>query len=242
MSENGQFRELETWQQTSELMKRYIQSKTINGEPVQILEAGCGRKWELDLENVVLTGVDLDAAALDIRKNVQKDLHEAVHGDLCSIELPAERFDVIYNSFVLEHVEDAPRALQNFARWLKRGGIVVLRIPDPDSVRGFVTRITPHWFHVFYYRYFIGARNAGKPGYAPYTTYYHPVVSRRGIREFCEKHSLVVREECGDGGYHSFGRGPVARLTAVFAHTLAAMSFGRLTARHTNLLFILEKR
>jgi SAM-dependent methyltransferase len=242
MSQKEQLRELETWQQTYELMERYIQSRAINAEPVQILEAGCGQKWELDLDNVVLTGVDLDATALDIRKNVQKDLHEAIQGDLCSIELPAERFDVIYNSFVLEHVEDAARVLQNFARWLKPGGVVVLRIPDPDSVRGFITRITPHWFHVFYYRYLLGSRDAGKPGHAPYTTYYHPVVSRRGIREFCEKHSFLVREECGDGGYHSFGRGAVAFITTVFARVLAILSFGKLTSRHTNLLFILEKK
>ncbi|MGH8771417.1 MAG: class I SAM-dependent methyltransferase [Burkholderiales bacterium] len=242
MSRDEQLRELETGKQENELIERYIQSKAVNGAPVQILEAGCGQKWELDLDNVVLTGVDLDPAALDIRKNVQKDLHEAIQGDLCSIDLPAERFDVIYNSFVLEHIEDAGRVLQNFTRWLKPGGIVVLKIPDPDSVRGFITRITPHWFHVFYYRYLLGARNAGKPGYAPYTTYYHPVVSRRGIREFCEKQSLVVREECGDGGYQSFGRGAIASLTRLFVRTVAALSFGKLTSRHTNLLFILEKR
>ncbi|MGH9955766.1 MAG: methyltransferase domain-containing protein, partial [Pyrinomonadaceae bacterium] len=79
---------------------------------------------------------------------------------------------VIYNSFVLEHIEDASQVLQNSTRWLKPGGIVVLKIPDPDSVCGFITRVTPHWFHVFYYRYLLGARNAGKPGYAPYTIDY----------------------------------------------------------------------
>ncbi|MGH9955767.1 MAG: hypothetical protein ACREBC_01395 [Pyrinomonadaceae bacterium] len=43
-------------------------------------------------------------------------------------------------------------------------------------------------------------------------------------------------------GYQSFGRGVIALLTTVFVRKLAALSFGKLTSRHTNLLFILEER
>ena len=40
--------------------------------PIKILEAGCGRRWEIQLEpgNYHLTGVDLDEHALEHRRSV----------------------------------------------------------------------------------------------------------------------------------------------------------------------------
>ena len=242
MCSNRQLCELESINQEMEIIKKYIDNVSTSEASLQVLEAGCGQRWELDLDNIFLTGVDLDPAALEIRKNIQKDLHKAIQGDLLTIELPAARFDVIYNSYVLEHIEDAGAVMENFYRWLKPGGIIVLRIPDPDSVRGFVTRMTPHWFHILYYRYLLGDRNAGQQGHSPYPTYYHPVVSRRGIHEFCARHSLLVKEEYTDGGYYRLDEGMIPFLSRVIVRTAATLSFGKLSARHSNLLFILEKQ
>ncbi|MGH8551044.1 MAG: class I SAM-dependent methyltransferase [Methylococcales bacterium] len=226
------------------LIERYIKSKAIPGTPLQILEAGCGQKWPIDLGHTkyVLTGIDCDAAALEIRKYIQKDIHEAIEGDLCVVRLGESRFDVIYNSFVLEHVKDAGTVLENFSRWLKPHGLLIIKIPDPDSVRGFLTRITPHWFHIFYYKYLLGNPNAGKPGFAPYVTFYHPLVSRNGIYRFCSEKQFSIREECGDGGYRSYGHGLVYQFTKLLVLTIATLSFGKLTSRYTNLLYILEKQ
>lgn len=44
--------------------------------------------------------------------------------------------------------------MKNFVTWVKPNGIIIIKIPDPYSVRGFVTRNTPFWFHVLYYRIF----------------------------------------------------------------------------------------
>ena len=52
-------------------------------------------------------------------------------------------YDVIYYSYVLEHVEGAERVLKNFVRWMKRGGIIILRFPKRDSARGILTLVTP---------------------------------------------------------------------------------------------------
>lgn len=235
--------QLDSPEQEVDLIESYIKAKAVNGVPLRILEAGCGQRWPLKLSgvNFVLTGIDLDKKALEIRKNVAGDLDEGIAGDLCSIDLGEKHFDVIYNSFVLEHVEHADRALSNFSKWSRPGTLVVLKIPDPHSVRGFITRVTPHWFHVFYYRYVLGAKNAGKPGYAPYATYYHPVVSRTGIRRFCQDNNFTVCEERGDGGYQPFGKGAVALATRLIVHAVHALSFRRLTSKHTDLLYILEK-
>lgn len=94
------------------------------GRPLSILEAGCGQRWTFDLSGTeyTLTGVDLDPVALELRKTKTRDLDVAIVGDIASIELPVESFDVVYSSFVLEHVQRADVAVKNFARWLKPGG------------------------------------------------------------------------------------------------------------------------
>jgi SAM-dependent methyltransferase len=232
----------ESWDEENKLIENYIKSKVVPGIPLRILEAGCGRKWPLNLEGVqyVLTGVDLDKNALEIRKNVKCDLHEAIEGDLRSVNLGENTFDVIYNSFVLEHIKEADIVLENFSKWLRSGGLLIVRIPDPHSVRGFLTRATPHGFHMFYYRYILRSPNAGKPGYGPYVTFYHPVVSRKGIYEFCKKHHFVVKEEYKDS-YYNYGGGLTGLLTKVFIRGVAMLSLGKLIARHTYLFYILEK-
>ena len=123
---------------------------------LQILEAGCGRKWPIRplRRSLSVTGVDLDAKALEARKSDVKDLHEAIAGDLRSIDFRRAQFDVVYSAFVLEHVKGAEELLEKFVLWLKPGGLLILQVPDRDSVYGFFARKTPFWFHVFYMKHF----------------------------------------------------------------------------------------
>jgi SAM-dependent methyltransferase len=223
------------------LIEDHIRRELRQAGPVRILEAGCGRKWPLDLKGIehTLTGLDIDKAALDIRKNVTRDLDDTIHGDLRYADLGTGQFDVIYSSYVLEHIKEAEAVLQNFSRWLRKGGLLILLIPDADSVRGFITRITPHWFHVLYYRYVLRLPNAGKSGYGPYVTYYAPVVSRHGIRQFCEQHHFRISEERGSGSY--LGHGLVAVLSRALARVIAWLSLGRLKDNHADLMYILKK-
>lgn len=160
---------IEDRKQEIEMIESLIRKEDSHNEPVRILEAGCGRRWPFKMEGIqhILTGVDMDKAALEIRKNTLGDLHETVEGDLCSVDLGADRYDVIYCSFVLEHVKRADVVMKNFVKWIKPNGIIIIKIPDPYSVQGYITRITPYWFHVFYYRFILGHKTAGKPGYAP---------------------------------------------------------------------------
>jgi SAM-dependent methyltransferase len=212
-------------------------------EPIDILEAGCGHRWLLQLEGkrFRLTGVDLDKDALEIRKNVRKDLDEAIHGDLRTIEFGDRRFDVIYSAFVLEHIDRAEAVLSRMTGWLKPGGLIIVEIPDPDSVKGIVTRVTPHWFHVLYYRVILGLETAGRPGHGPYRTYFDPVVSRRGMYAFAEKHGLDVEAE-----YAFETWGPRKRAMRVFAGTMtrlvSGLTLGKYSDRHADLLYVLRRR
>lgn len=217
-----------------ELVLSYLKQQA-RGKEIKILEAGCGRKWHFDLQGTryQLTGIDMDAHALESRKNQEKDLDEAILGDLRTVDIAPNTFDVIYNAYVLEHVQGAKQVLENFARWLKPGGVLIVYVPDRHSAYGFFAHHTPHWVHVFFYRYVLGNPDAGKPGHVPYPTIYDEIVSRKGIREFARLNQLVVREE--RGFYKPSG---LASFFLDFIHTL---SFGTLAGSHCNLLYVIEK-
>jgi SAM-dependent methyltransferase len=234
---------LKSWDQDCKLMEKYIKQKAINGSPLQILEAGCGQFWPLDLKDIqfTLTGVDIDKGALQLRRTKYNDLSEMIVGDLRSLELEKNRYDVIYNSYVLEHIDGAGGVLAKFSNWLKPGGILILRIPDRDSVRGFVARLTPFWFHVFYVKYIVGLRQAGTTGFGPFRTFYDPIVSRAGIHEFCRKYRFVIKAEYGHGSYHDT-RGISGALIYLIARSVSLLSFGKIAWEHTDLTFVLEKQ
>jgi SAM-dependent methyltransferase len=242
MSTHSQLKQTTSWAHQGGIIENAIRQKSVGGAALQILEAGCGQRWTISLDRVAyfLTGVDMDKAALDLRQHGMRDLHSAVVGDLRTVELPDRHYDVIYNAYVLEHVSGAEQVLKNFVRWVKPGGLIVLLLPDPHSVHGFATRFTPHWFHIVYHR-LIGHRNAGKPGFAPYPVFYDAIVSRQGLHDFCRSNSLAILAEYGDGHYRP-GKGAVRWMIHSFKVLLSAMSLGRLSAGHTNLLYVLEKR
>ena len=225
------------------LLEKCVVQKAMNGYRLQILEAGCGLRWPLNLSGIqyTLTGIDIDKNALDLRKSKFNDLNEVIIGDLRSVELEESKYDVIYNSFVLEHIDNAQSVLDNFDKWLKPGGILILRMPDRNSVYGFVTRATPHWFHVYYKKYIKGRLNAGKPGFGPYPTFYDSIVSRVGIHEFCKNSNLIIKEEYGEENYLK-GRGFISVLIKLFAQSLSLLSLGRLAWEYNNLIYVLEKR
>ena len=202
---------------------------------LDILEAGCGRRWKLDLGDVSrrIVGVDLNEAALNLRLSREQDLDEAVVGDIAQVDLPDHAYDVIYCSFLLEHVPDAGRVLEQFSRWIRPGGLIIITIPDRRSVYGFFTRLTPHWFHVLYKRWFSRlGKNAGKPGFGPYRTIYDPVLSRVRLRAFFAERGLTIVDEAEFGTLDGW--------QGTFARLVALASFGYLSADHVDLLYVVQ--
>jgi SAM-dependent methyltransferase len=229
-------------EQSLEFMERRLKSRA-NGEPLRILEAGCGTMWPLRLEGVeyLLTGVDVDRDALVVRQRNARPTDRLMYGDLRSREMfPAEQFDAIFNSFVLEHVHGAEGVLDNFLYWLKPGGTLILRIPDRDSVYGFVTRMTPFWFHVLYKKHVQKVKNAGKPGHDPFPVFYDDVVSRRGIHRYCAERGCKVHDEAGYANYLP-RRGLNAALSWTLVRIVSWLSLNRLSWRYNNLAFVIEK-
>jgi len=231
-----------SYNQEVDLLEKHVRDLFDGTSELEILEAGCGRSWPLNLNGIKykITGVDIDQRALESRVNDARDLDEAILADLRYLDLGSRRFDVIYNSFVLEHVENARLVLENLHYWLKPGGLLILKVPDLNTVFGFVTRMTPFWFHVAYYKYILGRKNAGKPGFGPYPTHYDQIVSRDGIREFCKSHHLEVKEEYGLCTYQ-VEKGIRTQLVRIVAISVSVISLGRLPWKHNNLTYVLKK-
>ena len=238
----SQLRIFSSYKEEDDLLESYVKNLFDGKSELSILEAGCGQHWPLKLGEIKykLVGIDLDREALAYRVNISKDLDEGIVADLRSIDLGTRKFDVIYNAFVLEHVENAALVLENFSRWIKPGGLIILKLPDRNSVFGFLTNMTPFWFHVIYHKYILGKKYAGKPGFGPYPTHYDQIVSQDGIREFCNAHRMTISEERGLGSYViENGIGP--RLVQFVAMMVSALSIGKLSWKHNNLTYVLRK-
>lgn len=239
---NPPAKDLQLWQEINRLIARRITELYDGTSKLNILEAGCGQRWSLQMNEVkyILTGVDLDRQALDIRVNKIKDLDKAIQGDLQTLELDNLAYDVIYSAFVLEHVEKTEQVLDKFARWLKPGGIIILHIPHWDTVHGFFTRVTPFWFHVLYYRYIEGKRNAGKPGFGPYPVYYNRILSQNGIRQFCKNHQLKIIDELVSSIMLNKQNGKT-KIIKIFSILVSILSLGRLPWRPSTQTYVIKK-
>lgn len=224
------------------LLESYLRQQVRPGQVLQILEAGCGREWYFRMEGIIceLTGVDLDATALDARQHYRQDLAHSIVADLRTVTLEPNSFDIIYNAFVLEHIQGASQVLDNFARWLRPGGILIVRVPDRHSVHGFLARHAPHWAQVLYYRWAWRYKDAGKPGFAPYPTVYDEVVSAKGLRDFCAKHGLIIKVELGVGSYRR-GHGIIKILTPYLARLISVISLGKLHSDYVDFTIVAEK-
>lgn len=212
-------------------------------EPLRVLEAGCGREWELDLSGLEyhLTGVDLDEAALEARVANRKDLDLAILGDLRTVSLPEGHYDLVYSAYVLEHVKGAEEVLGRLFKWAKPGGIVVLRIPDGDSVYGFVTKHTPHQLHILWNRYHLRVTDSGKAGWGPYPTVYEKIVSGKAIHRYCAKHGHTILAEYRSKFPGSFSI-PINFAVRIFVRVVSILSCGRLAPYHSNLHFVIKKQ
>jgi SAM-dependent methyltransferase len=158
---------------------------------LSIYEAGGGSTSFLPLEvlrRAHVTVVDIDED--QIRNNDYAQ--ETILGDIQTYRFPPESFDLVICYNVIEHLPAAEAALLGFCESLKRGGLILIGAPNPMSLSGVVTRYSPHWFHVWFYRYVRGQKTAGQPGQAPFPTYFHPLVTLSNLEDFARTRGLQV--------------------------------------------------
>jgi SAM-dependent methyltransferase len=153
------------------------------------LEAGCGSMSHLRLpESAHLTGLDVSPSQLDRNERI----HERIVGDLQTIDLPPESFDVVVCWNVLEHLRDPEAAVTRLAVTVKPGGALVIACPNPLALRSMVARLTPLWFHVWFYEKMLGLKGAGADDVGPFPTYMSRRIAPKALCESAESCGLEV--------------------------------------------------
>ncbi len=210
-----------------------------------IYEAGGGSTSFLPLSlmrRAHVTVVDIDAD--QIRNNHYAQ--EKILGDIQTYRFKPGSFDLVICYNVIEHLADTESALLGFCDSLKQDGLLLIGAPNPKSLSGVVTKYTPHWFHVWYYRYVRGDRNAGKPGEAPFPTFFNPLVTLSKLEAFAAARGLEVlyRKEYESPRFPEMrARKPaLAALLDAFAATLNSLLPGKVDVRRGDYHVILRKR
>ncbi len=169
--------------------QRLVDDLISSGRTLQVLEAGCGSRSVIQLgPKRHLVGIDISEEQLG--RNATID--EKILGDIQTFRLEPRKFDIVLCWDVLEHLRHPGNALDNFRRSLREGGIIVLAGPVLNSVKGIITKFTPHWFHVLAYRLILGYKAAGKKGCGPFRTFLRTSMSPRSIQRFAQQHQLTI--------------------------------------------------
>jgi SAM-dependent methyltransferase len=124
---------------SEKLLDRYPpRSSTGEARRWEILDAGCGTggMTKMLASRGRVTGIDFSSEALRLAKT--RDLSGLVRASVGELPFTNERFDLVTCFDVLYHlkVEDDVEALSEFRRVLRPGGILHVRLPAYDWIRG----------------------------------------------------------------------------------------------------------
>ena len=222
-----------------------ILEATLPAADLAIYEAGGGSTSFLPL-NVLrrahVTVVDIDED--QIRNNDYAQ--EAILGDIQTYRFVPDSFDLVICYNVIEHVPDVEAALLGFGQSLKQNGMILIGAPNPRSLSGVLTKYSPHWFHVWFYRHVRGDKNAGLPGCPPFPTHFHPLVTLSNLEAFANKHGLqmIYRKQYESPRYPEMRRRKplFAALIDAAAKALNIFLPGKTDVRHGDYHVILRKR
>jgi SAM-dependent methyltransferase len=209
-----------------------------------IYEAGGGSTSFLPfdvMDRADITVVDIDAE--QIRNNDYA--HRKILGDIQTYRFAPDSFDLVICYNVIEHVPDVEATLEGFFEAIKLGGLIMIGAPNPRSLSGIITKYSPHWFHVWFYRHIRGDQNAGQPGHAPFPTVFHPLVTLSRLESFAEAHGLevVYRRTFESPRYPEMRikKPALARLIDAAAAALNFMLPGSTDVRHGDYHIILRR-
>jgi len=109
-----------------------------------VLDAGCGMG---DLLSRVtgrhLHGCDMARPYLEVAR--ERGI-EAVYGELERMPYPADHFDVVTATDVLEHVIDLNAVVAELLRVLRPGGVLIVRVPSNEDLAPYLDPRYPYFF------------------------------------------------------------------------------------------------
>lgn len=158
---------------------------SLGKRPISILEAGGGSHSVLILKRFDITDITtLDISPEQLARNDYA--HVKIEGDLETYR-HEQSYDLVIVYNVLEHLSRADKALAQLTEACSDNGVFVVGSPYEGSFSGMVTRFTPHWVHLAFRRHVMRQPNAGKPGFAPFPTHYHPLTEPERLRAHMEE-------------------------------------------------------
>jgi SAM-dependent methyltransferase len=158
------------------------------GRPVQLLRAGCLTPLdELGLGLLRASGLEIEVMTVDEDRPEFAGLPEEITlGDLRTAPLPPRSFDIVHCSLLLDRISNVELVLDRFVAALRPGGLLLLRIRDPDCAAAVLDRHLPEWAR----RALWAERYPGLPG--PFPAVYSPDASDRGIQAYVQLRGLVT--------------------------------------------------
>jgi SAM-dependent methyltransferase len=212
------------------------------GQPVAVLLAGAvTAAGDLDAAGLRAGGADLTVGLVDDDQPVTRAargghpaLARCTLGDLRTVPLPQRSFDIVQATLLLERIEHAELVADRLVGALKPGGLLCLQVRDRDCAAGFLDRVLPGWTRRMIWR----RQRPGRPG--PHPAVYERLASARRVQSYALMRGLVIAEQQALGGLAGGLRpGPRGYLAA--QKMVAALSRGRLTAAHEDLLYVMRK-
>lgn len=111
-----------------------------------LLDAGCGRYMKFCKE---LSGI-ARVVGMDLESTLETNNQSApfgVRGDLSSIPLSSNSFDMVISRSVVEHLKDPPQVFREFNRVLRPGGKLVIITPNKYDYVSLIAAATPFRLH-----------------------------------------------------------------------------------------------
>jgi SAM-dependent methyltransferase len=178
---------------------------------ISVLEAGAGDSSYFRFPGPVrVTGLDLSPEEL-----ASDRFDERILGDV-QTHVTATRYDIVMCWTILEHLSEPRKALANLLAWTKPGGLIVLSLPNVWSIKGLVTKFTPHASH----KLLRGALFKANGSYEPFPTYLRFAVSPGRIRRcfsrcevLYEGYSTITLKQPFDSVYQALIR--IARFASL---------------------------
>jgi len=225
-------------QQITDLIDKYF----TNHSEVRVLDAGCGSEVHLELsKKLKITGLDISIEQLK-RNNYISD---KICADIQTYNFQNSSFDVIICWYVLEHIKYPRNVMLKFIEALKPNGLLFLALPNIWSVKGIITKFTPTFIHIWFYRNILKYQYAGKNGYGPFKTYLKKDISPNNIKQLAHKNQLEIV-------YFSFENMPnfqrkikqnllINVIQTIVSSVLWLFSLGKIKLRNPNFEIVLEK-
>jgi len=101
----------------------------------KLLDVGCGQGFFLACVEKYYDVYGIDISEYAIREAKQRTTQVKLSvGDVTDLDYKNDYFDIVTCFDLLEHLPDPELALQEFYRILKKDGIVIIRVPNTDSI------------------------------------------------------------------------------------------------------------